>query len=98
MEKRLIKCSYCKHTFFTKKVILNKDQIKAQKLKLDIDQKSFIKYQDELETQITLLQAKLRKTKSTIKEIKNEIEELDTIVQCSECGERINALENEVKT
>ncbi len=98
MEKRLIKCSTCKHTFFTKKVILTKTEIQTQSSKLDADLKNFEKYLKDLEIQHQLIIMKINKTKQTIKEINKDVAELDTVVQCSECGERINALECEVKT
>ena len=49
MEKCLIKCSSCKWKFFTKKVILTKPEIEAQKTKLGAELKNFVKYSKDLE-------------------------------------------------
>lgn len=96
MDKLLIKCSNCDYKFFTKKVTLSKDNIKEEKLNFSIALKANVKHLGDLEKEYADLASIIKQSKDTIKSLQKGIDELDTIVQCSSCGLRLHALQNEV--
>jgi ribosomal protein S27E len=96
MEKRLIKCHDCKHTFFTNKITFSNEEIKLKKNKLMSELKEFSDYGIDLLVQLQKIQDKIKANSIITKQINTDLDELNFKVQCSECGTRLHAVENEV--
>lgn len=96
MDKRLIRCNDCKHTFFTEKVDLSDGQIKSRKLTLMAELKDLSDEQTKTAIKIQTLQDRLKEVKHDIIEVNKDIDILNYTCQCSECGNRFHALPNEV--
>ena len=96
MDKRLIKCHDCKHTFFTNKITFTNEEIKLKKNKLMNELKEFSDFGMDLQVELALLQNKIKANIVTVKQIDTDLDELNFKVQCSECGTRLHAIENEV--
>lgn len=98
MTKKIIKCSSCKNVFFTNKKILTKSEFQDQAEPLYNEIKEFLKDLKTNESLLLKTKKQIKITKNTINDIKRDIMNLNTKVQCSNCGTRINAIDNEVNT
>ena len=95
-DKPLVQCNHCKHSFFTNKIpSKSKSVILKETNKLGTELVKFEAYHDELESELFTLKQNIKSAKESIINIKKDIRALRPTVQCSNCGERINALENQ---
>lgn len=89
MDKILVKCPNCNNTFFTNKVNLDNIDNAIDKAKKILENK--------FNSDIPNLNEILVQTKETMITLSKDLENANKVVQCSKCGLRMRALENEVK-
>lgn len=94
--KRIIKCSGCKNVFFTKKVTLSKSEIADKRSASNAVIRQLEKEIASLEYAKEKINSKIANKRKFIIDEQKTLADLDFIVQCSSCGIRLPALENEV--